>query len=120
MSSWGTYGRTSGTGVLVVLIGIAGVVASGLLWLHEVAPTSELTRFMTEDVLGGSQGWTALIWVAGFCGVTALLISILEMIGSRRGGSLLLGFFLAVMALSYPFAYAAEVVSRPFTNVPLA
>jgi hypothetical protein len=88
-----------------------------MLWLHEVRPASGLTRFVTQSVLGTSDGWTALITVAAVAGGLGLLVAILGAIGSRRSsGGVVFAIVFSLIALTYPFAYVAQVVAKPFTG----
>lgn len=119
MSSWGSYGRSSRSAAsfTVILFGLAGAAASAALWLRQIAPGSQLMRFMSRDVFANTQGWTALVLVAAVCGGVALLLALVGSIGSRSaGGGAVVGFVLAMLALSYPFAYMASMVARPFSG----
>jgi hypothetical protein len=112
------YGKSSGgsLGGIALVTGLVGTAASALLWLHEVSPSSGITRFVTQHVLGAADGWTALVTVATVAGGLGLLVAILGTIGSRRGGGAVLGVVFSLIALTYPFAYAAQLVARPFTG----
>ncbi len=102
------------TGLAPALVGIIGALASVMLWLRQVTPNGPVTRFLAEHVLAGAQNWDGLIVVATIAGGIVLLMAILSSIGSRAGA--VVGFVLAVIALSYPFAYLAQLVARPFTS----
>lgn len=113
------YGRTTGgsVGGIALVTGLVGSAASAMLWLREVNPSGELTRFVTQSVLGTSDGWTALITLAAVAGGLGLLVAILGTIGSRRStGGIMVAIVLSLIALSYPFAYVAQVVAKPFTG----
>jgi hypothetical protein len=112
------YGKTTGgsLGGIAVVTGLVGTAASAMLWLHEVNPSSGLTHFVTLKVLGGADGWTALVTIAAVAGGLGLLVAILGTIGSRRSGGAVFGVVLSLIALSYPFAYAAQLAARPFTG----
>ncbi|MBI3648252.1 MAG: hypothetical protein HY240_05845 [Actinobacteria bacterium] len=117
--STGLYGRSSGGSVagVVVVAGLVGALASGVLWLHEVNPHSDIVRFVTTRLLGSTDGWGALVTVAAVAGGLGLLVAILGTIGSRtRGGGAVFGIVLSLLALSYPFAYLAQQIARPFTS----
>ena len=111
------YGRRAGGSVAGVAIvsGLVGMAASTALWLHQVNPDNSITRFVTENLLG-TDGWTALITVAAVAGGLGLLVAVLGTIGSRGGAGIVFGVVVSLIALSYPFAYAAQVVARPFTG----
>ncbi|HEV8564439.1 MAG TPA: hypothetical protein VGR41_05960 [Actinomycetota bacterium] len=113
------YGRSTGGSVagVALVTGLVGSAASAMLWLHEVRPASGLTRFVTQSVLGTSDGWTALITVAAVAGGLGLLVAILGAIGSRRSsGGVVFAIVFSLIALTYPFAYVAQVVAKPFTG----
>ncbi|HEY7400716.1 MAG TPA: hypothetical protein VH989_07445 [Actinomycetota bacterium] len=112
------YGKSTGgsLGGIALVTGLVGSVASAMLWLHEVNPSGGVTRFVAQKVLGTSDGWTALVTIAAVAGGLGLLVAILGTIGSRRSGGAVFGVVLSLIALSYPFAYAAQLVARPFTG----
>jgi hypothetical protein len=109
---------TSGSvGGIALVTGLVGSAASVMLWLREVNPSSELTRFVTQKMLGTSDGWTALITVAAVAGGLGLFVAILGTIGSRRSSAgVVLAVVFSLIALSYPFAYVAQVVAKPLTG----
>ncbi len=114
MNAWGAYRSRGVTSFAGVMFGLLGAAASAALWLHEVSPGNPLTRYVTQNMLSASNGWGALVAVATVAGGLALLMALLGTIGSRSG--VLIGFALSVIALSYPFAYLAQIVARPFTG----
>jgi hypothetical protein len=109
---------TSGSvGGIALVTGLVGSAASVVLWLHEVNPSSELTRFVEQRMLGTSDGWTALITIAAVAGGLGLLVAILGTIGPRRSSAgVVFAVVFSLIALSYPFAYVAQVVAKPFTG----
>jgi hypothetical protein len=112
-------GRTTGgsVGGIALVTGFVGAAASSVLWLHQVNPSSDITRFVSRSMLGSSDGWTALITVAAVAGALGLLVAILGTFGSRgRSGGVVLAIVFSLIALTYPFAYVAQVVARPLTG----
>ena len=112
------YGRSSrgSLAAIPIVSGLLGAMASGALWLHEVNPDNGLTKFVTNHVLGATDGWSALITVAAVAGGLGLFVAIISAIGSRARGGTVFGVMLSLIALSYPFAYAAQQIARPFSG----
>ena len=113
------YGRSSSGSVagIVVVAGLVGAAASGVLWLHEVSPHNGVTMFVSDRLLHHANGWSELVMIAAVAGGLGLLVAILGTIGSRsRGAGAVVGVMLSLLALTYPFAYLAQQVARPFTG----
>jgi hypothetical protein len=112
------YGKSTGGSIawIALVTGFVGMAASVMLWLHEVSPSSELSQFVTQRMLGTPDGWTAMITVAAVAGGLGLLVAILGTIGSSHRGGVVLAVVFSLVALSYPFAYVAQVVAKPFTG----
>ena len=105
----------SSIGTISIVAGLVGAVATAFLWVHEISPDSPLVDFVTERVLEGTDGWTALVTVAAVSGGLGLLVTVLGSIGTReKSGGAIFGGILCLAALTYPFAYLAQIVSKPF------
>jgi hypothetical protein len=112
------YGRssTSSVGGIAVVAGLLGAVCSAVLWLHERDPHNGIVRYVTDKLSGETNSWNALITLAAIAGGLGLVVAIVGMIKSQRGGASVFGLILSLLALSYPFAYLAQQVAQPFTK----
>jgi hypothetical protein len=112
------YGRTTGTSIggISIVAGLLGAACSAVLWIRERDPHNSIVKYVTDKLFSGTDSWNALVTIAAVAGGLGLLVAILGVIKSQRGGSSVFGLVLSLLALSYPFAYLAQQVARPFTN----
>jgi len=112
------YGRTSTSSVggIAVIAGLLGAACSAVLWLRERDPHNGIVTYVTGKLSGGTNSWNALITLAAIAGGLGLMVAIVGMIKSQRGGASVVGLILSLLALSYPFAYLAQQVAQPFTK----
>jgi hypothetical protein len=103
-------------GGIAVVAGLLGAACSGVLWMREHDPHNGVVKFVSDRLFSGTDSWNALVTIAAVAGALGLLVAILGVIKSQRGGSAVFGLILSLLALSYPFAYLAQQVAHPFTN----
>jgi len=97
------------SGAVVLLLGIAGTICSGILWLARVSPDSSLLDPL-DLPSNVTTGWSGLAVLAAILGGLALVFGIVRGLISGRGLTGLTILF-GVLALSYPAAILVGAVA---------
>jgi hypothetical protein len=111
---FGSSGRRSDPlGVMAVVTGLAASLASGVLWIYQVAPQSQLLGEYSAEVASGGQLADQLTALAAVLGLMAVLGSIMTSSSGEGGGGYFVGLILGLIGLSYPLLTWLDVISKP-------
>jgi hypothetical protein len=109
---FGSSGRRSNPiGVIAIITGLAGALASGVLWIYRIHPESTiLGRYAAELGHGGAlTGQLAML--AAILGLMAVIGSMMATTSGEGAGGYFIGLVLGLVALSYPVLTWLGVVS---------
>lgn len=110
---FGSLGRRSNPmGVLSILTGIAGALASAVLWIYRVHPSSQIMGSYSQDLAAGGQFAEQLAALAAVLGLMAIIASIMSSSGGE-GGSYFIGLVLGLVGLSYPVMVWLDIIQGP-------
>lgn len=110
---FGSSGRRSNpTGILSLLTGTGGALASAVLWIHRFEPDSRILGQYSSQLSGGGLLAEQLAALAAVLGVMAILASVMTS-SSGEGGGYFVGLVLGLGALSYPVLEWLNVMSGP-------
>jgi hypothetical protein len=111
---FGSSGRRSNPlGVMAVISGLAASLASGVLWIYQVAPQSQLLGQYSAEVASGGQLAQQLTALAAVLGLIAVLGSVMTSSSGAGGGGYFIGLVLGLIGLSYPLLTWLDVISKP-------
>ena len=113
MAIFGSSGRRSNPlGVIGIITGLGGALASGVLWVYRLNPDSTiLGKYSAEFALGGTLADQVAL-LAAILGVMAIIGSVMSTTGGEGAGGYFLGLVLGLVALSYPVLTWLNVVGR--------
>jgi hypothetical protein len=114
---FGSSGRTANpVGSLGIVIGLAGALLSGALWLVHFQPeTAVLGHYGAQIATGGALA-DQIRLLATMLGVMAVLFGIIGGLGGRGSGSTVASLVFGIAALSYPVLTGLNVVQRYVPN----
>src|SRR5688572_10246081 len=100
---FGSSGRRSNPiGVISILTGLIGALASGVLWVYRLNPDSTILGQYSAQ-LGHGGGLTGQIaMLAAILGLMAVIGSVMSSTGGEGAGGYFIGLVLGLVALSYP------------------
>jgi hypothetical protein len=112
---FGSSGRRSNPlGVVSIFTGLAGALASAVLWIYQINPGSTiLGKYAVELGHGGALSGQ-LATLAAILGLMAVLGSMMSSTGGEGSGGYFIGLILGLVALSYPVLSWLNVVSGSF------
>lgn len=111
---FGRSGRhTNPIGVVSILTGVAGALASAILWVYEVEPASRILGRYSAELAAGGLLSEQLASLAAVLGLMAVITSIMASSGWEGGGGSFIGLILGIVALSYPVLTWLHLVSGP-------
>lgn len=86
---FGRSGRhTNPIGVVSILTGVAGALASAILWVYEVEPASRILGRYSAELAAGGLLSEQLASLAAVLGLMAVITSIMASSGWEGGGGL--------------------------------
>ena len=100
-------------GVVSLLVGIVGAVASVILWAYQYDPHGLLVRSFASRLGPGLASGDALVLFAAVFGAIAVISAIAVSVGGTTRGASVVTIVLGVIALSYPLLSWFKVFTRP-------
>jgi hypothetical protein len=117
MPIFGSSGRVSNPlANLGLLLAIAGVACSAILWLYHFEPESTLLGSYSGQIASNGQLHDQIRVLAAVCGLSAAAIGIITSMGGRGSPLSVFCVVLGVVALSYPVLTWLDVVERLVPN----
>jgi hypothetical protein len=117
MGIYQSSGRTRNpVGIVSVIVGIGGAVASAVLWAYQYDPRGALVRSVASRLGPGLVLGDRLLFFAAICGALAVIMAIAGSMGGSSRGSAVVAIVLGVMALSYPVLTWLQVYTRPLLH----
>ena len=111
---FGSSGRHSNPmGVVSIVTGLAGALASAVLWIYRIQPNSQILGKYASEVAHGGPLAEQLGALAAVLGVMAVLSSIMTSSSGEGGGGYFIGLILGLVALSYPLLTWLNIISGP-------
>jgi hypothetical protein len=101
-------------GVVSVVTGVAGGLASAILWIYRLNPESTILGKYSTQVAHGGVLAGQLSTLAVLLGLMAIIGAIVATTGGQGAGGYFIGFVLGLFALSYPVLTWLNVVSGNF------
>ncbi len=105
--------RTNPIGVVSIVTGIAGALCSGVLWVYQIEPGSQILGKYSAQLAAGGILSDQVTSLAAVLGMMALITSIMASSGWEGGGAYFIGLVLGLVALSYPVVSWLNIVSEP-------
>lgn len=105
--------RSNPLGVVAVVSGLAAALASAVLWIYRVEPTSRILGQYSAEVAAGGQLAEQLAALAAVLGLMAILGAIMTSSSGDAGGGYFIGLVLGLFGLSYPVLSWLNVISGP-------
>lgn len=113
---FGSSGRHANPmGVVSIVSGLAGALASAVLWIYRIEPDSQILGKYSADVAHGGQLGEQLVALAAVLGLMAVLSSIMTSTAGQGGGGYFIGLILGLFALSYPLLTWLNILSGPLS-----
>jgi hypothetical protein len=106
--------RSNPIGVISIITGLAGALASAVLWIYQLNPDSTILGKYAAQLGHGSVLTGQLAMLAAILGVMALIGSVMSSTGGEGAGGYFMGLVLGLVALSYPVLSWLNVVSGSF------
>ena len=103
-------------GVVSVLVGAVGAVASVVLWAYQYDPNGAIVRSIATRLGPGFALGDGLRTTALVCGAASVAMAIAGSLGGRLRGSAVIAIVLGVVALSYPILSKLDIVTRPLIH----
>ena len=111
---FGSSGRHANPmGVVSIVSGFAGALASAILWIYRISPDSTILGKYSADVAHGGQLGEQLVALAAVLGLMAVLSSIMTSTAGQGGGGYFIGLVLGLFGLSYPLLTWLDILSGP-------
>lgn len=111
---FGSSGRRANPiGVISLLTGIAGALASAILWIYQIEPSSQILGKYSAQMASGGLLAEQMASLAAVLGLMAIISSMMASSGWEGGGGYFIGLVLGIVALSYPLLTWLNVVSGP-------
>jgi hypothetical protein len=111
---FGSSGRHSNPmGVVSIVTGLAGALASAILWIYRIQPDSRILGKYASEVAHGGPLAEQLAALAAVLGLMAILSSIMTSSSGEGGGGYFIGLILGLVALSYPLLTWLNIISGP-------
>lgn len=111
---FGSSGRRSNPiGLVSVVTGLAGALASAILWIYRIQPHSRILGKYSAEVASGGPLAEQLAALAAILGLMAILSSVMTSTSGEGGGSYFIGLVLGLAALSYPLLTWLDIISGP-------
>jgi len=107
--------RTNPIGVISILTGLGGALASAVLWIYQIEPGSRIMGKYSAELAAGGMLSEQLTSLAAVLGLMAIISSMMASSGWEGGGGYFIGLILGIVALSYPVLTWLNIVSGPFT-----
>jgi hypothetical protein len=112
---FGSSGRRSNPlGVVSIFTGLAGALASAVLWIYQINPASTILGKYSVELGHGGALAGQLATLAAILGLMAVLGSMMSSSGGEGSGGYFIGLILGLVALSYPVLSWLNVVSGSF------
>jgi hypothetical protein len=100
---FGSSGRRSNPiGVISILTGLIGALASGVLWIYRLNPDSTILGKYAAQLGHGGALTGQIAMLAAILGLMAVIGSITSSTGGEGAGGYFIGLVLGLVALSYP------------------
>jgi hypothetical protein len=110
---FGSSGRRSNPiGVISIITGLAGALASGVLWVYRLNPDSTILGKYSAQLSAGGVLVDQIAMLAAILGVMAVIGSVMSSTGGEGAGGYFIGLVLGLVALSYPVLTWLNVVGR--------
>ena len=114
MAVFGSSGRHANPmGIVSIVTGLAGALASAVLWIYRIEPDSQILGQYSAQVAYGGQLAEQLTALAAVLGLMAVLSSIMTSTGGEGGGGYFIGLILGLVGLSYPLLTWLNILSGP-------
>ena len=111
---FGSSGRHSNPmGIVSIVTGLAGALASAVLWIYRIEPNSQILGQYSSQVAHGGQLAEQLAALAAVLGLMAVLSSIMTSTAGEGGGGYFIGLVLGLVGLSYPLLTWLDIISGP-------
>jgi len=111
---FGSSGRHSNPlGIVSIVTGLAGALASAILWIYRIQPESQILGKYASQVAHGGPLAGQLAALAAVLGLMAVLSSIMTSSAGEGGGGYFIGLVLGLVALSYPLLTWLNIISGP-------
>jgi len=112
---FGSSGRRSNPiGVISILTGLIGALASGVLWVYRLNPESTILGKYSAQLSYGGVLAGQIAMLAAILGLMAVIGSVMSSTGGEGAGGYFIGLVLGLVALSYPVLTWLNVVSGSF------
>jgi len=105
--------RSNPIGLISFVTGIAGALATAVLWIYQIEPSSRIMGSYSSELAAGGMLSSQLTALAAVLGVMAVLSSMMSSSGGEGGGGYFVGLVLGLFALSYPVLTWLDIVSGP-------
>jgi hypothetical protein len=103
--------RSNPIGVISILTGVGGALASGVLWVYHLNPDSTILGKYSVELAHGGMLAEQLATLAAVLGLMAVIGSMMSSTGGDGAGGYFIGLVLGLVALSYPVLTWLNVVS---------
>ena len=114
MAVFGSSGRHANPmGIVSIVTGLAGALASAVLWIYRIEPDSQILGKYSSQVAYGGQLAEQLAALAAVLGLMAVLSSIMTSSSGEGGGGYFIGLILGLVGLSYPLLTWLDILSGP-------
>ena len=114
MAVFGSSGRHANPmGIVSIVTGLAGALASAVLWIYRIEPNSQILGQYSSQVAHGGQLAEQLAALAAVLGLMAVLSSIMTSSSGEGGGGYFIGLILGLVGLSYPLLTWLDILSGP-------
>jgi hypothetical protein len=100
-------------GVVSIVTGLAGALASAILWIYRIQPNSQILGKYASEVAHGGPLAEQLAALAAVLGLMAVLSSIMTSSSGEGGGGYFIGLIFGLVALSYPLLTWLNIISGP-------
>jgi hypothetical protein len=101
-------------GVMAIVTGLAGGLASAVLWVYRLNPDSTILGKYSAQMAHGGILVGQLSTLAALLGLMAIIGAVMSTSGGQGAGGYFIGFVLGLFALSYPVLTWLNVVSGNF------
>jgi hypothetical protein len=109
---FGSSGRRSNPiGVISILTGLAGALASAVLWIYRLNPETTILGRYGAELGHGSVLTGQLAMLAAILGLMAVIGSVVSSTGGEGASGYFIGLVLGLVALSYPVLSWLNVIS---------